>query len=78
MCTQLFDVKQDYVFKRIFGSETHPKILISLLNSCFKGKENIKEVKIKNTTLEKEFIENSYSRLDILATTDKGERDPQS
>jgi predicted transposase/invertase (TIGR01784 family) len=73
MCTQLFDVKQDYVFKKIFGSERHPNILISLLNACFKGREKIVEVLIKNSKIEKEFVEDSYSRMDILATTDKGE-----
>jgi len=73
MCTQLFDVKQDYVFKRIFGSKSHPDILISFLNSCFKGKTVIKTVKIENSKIEREFIEDSYSRLDILATTDKDE-----
>ena len=73
MCTQLFDVKVDYVFKRIFGNESHPNILISLLNSCFKGKTIIKSIVINNSKIEKEFIENSYSRLDILATTDKNE-----
>ena len=73
MCTQLFDVKQDYVFKKIFGSESHPNILISFLNACFKGNEIITQVTLKNSKIEKEFIEDSYSRLDILAETDQGD-----
>ena len=40
MCTQLFDPKVDYIFKNIFGSEKHPKILISFLNACIKGGES--------------------------------------
>ena len=36
MCTQLFDPKVDYVFKHIFGSEKHPRILISFLNAYTK------------------------------------------
>ena len=37
MCTQLFDPKVDYIFKNIFGSEKHPRILISFLNACIKN-----------------------------------------
>ena len=73
MCTQLFDVKQDYVFKKIFGSESHPNILISFLNACLKGRDVIVGVTIKNSKIAREFIENSYSRLDILAETNAGE-----
>jgi predicted transposase/invertase (TIGR01784 family) len=73
MTTQLFDVKQDYIFKRIFGSISHPGILISFLNACFKGSVKITDIKINNSKIEKEFIEDSFSRLDILATTDKNE-----
>ncbi|MBC2857037.1 PD-(D/E)XK nuclease family transposase [Cetobacterium sp. 2A] len=73
MCTQLFDPKVDYVFKNLFGSEKHPRILISFLNACIKPKEPIVEVSLKNTELSKEYIEDSFSRLDILAKTSTGE-----
>ncbi|MGL6106666.1 Rpn family recombination-promoting nuclease/putative transposase [Romboutsia sp.] len=73
MCTQLFDPKVDYIFKNIFGSEKHPNILISFLNACIKSKSPITEVKIKNTEITKEYIEESFSRLDVLATTQNGE-----
>lgn len=73
MCTQLFDPKVDYIFKNIFGNENHPKILISFLNACIKPKSPITSVKIKNTELTKEYIEESFSRLDVLATTQDGE-----
>ena len=36
MCTQLFDPKVDYIFKNIFGSEKHPKILISFFKCMYK------------------------------------------
>lgn len=71
--TALFSPKVDYVFKKIFGSESHPQILISFLNACLKNDVIIKAVKINNTEITKEFIENSFSRLDILATTNLGE-----
>ncbi|MEG1870371.1 MAG: Rpn family recombination-promoting nuclease/putative transposase [Peptostreptococcaceae bacterium] len=73
MCTQLFNPKVDYIFKNIFGSEKHPKVLISFLNACIKPESQIKSVKIKNTELTKEHIEESFSRLDVLATTENGE-----
>ena len=56
MCTQLFDPKVDYIFKNIFGSEKHPKILISFLNACIKSEHPITEVRIKNTEINKDHI----------------------
>jgi predicted transposase/invertase (TIGR01784 family) len=71
--TELFSPKVDYVFKNIFGNEKHPNILISFLNACIKPKYPIEKVNIRNTEINKEFVEDSYSRLDILATTSTGE-----
>ena len=65
--------KVDFVFKKIFGNEKHPRILISFLNAVIKPKDLIKSVEIKNTDIEKEHIEDKYSRLDIKAITNKGE-----
>lgn len=65
--------KVDFVFKRIFGNEKHPNILISFLNSVIKPTDLIKSVQIKNTDIEKEHIEDKYSRLDIKAVTNNGE-----
>ncbi|MGL4402317.1 MAG: Rpn family recombination-promoting nuclease/putative transposase [Fusobacteriaceae bacterium] len=73
MCTKLFEPKVDYIFKNLFGSEKHPKILISFLNACIKSESPIVEVHLKNTEVTKEYIEDSFSRLDVLAKTDKGE-----
>ncbi|MGL4944949.1 MAG: Rpn family recombination-promoting nuclease/putative transposase, partial [Fusobacteriaceae bacterium] len=73
MCTKLFEPKVDYIFKNLFGSEKHPKILISFLNACIKPESPIVEVHLKNTEVTKEYIEDSFSRLDVLAKTDKGE-----
>ena len=33
---RLFDPKEDFVFKMIFGTEENKKLLISLLNSILK------------------------------------------
>ena len=69
----LLDPKVDFVFKNIFGSPKHPRILISFLNATLKPINKITQVEIKGTDLEKQFIEDKYSRLDVKATTNNDE-----
>lgn len=69
----LLDPKMDFVFKNIFGSEKHPNILISFLNATLKPKDLITEVEIKNTDLNKGYIEDKFSRFDVKATTSNNE-----
>ena len=69
----LLDPKMDFVFKNIFGSEKHPNILISFLNATLKPKDLITAVEIKNTDLNKGYIEDKFSRLDVKATTSNDE-----
>ena len=69
----LLDPKVDFVFKNIFGSPKHPKILISFLNAILKPANKITSVEIKGTDLEKQFIDDKYSRLDIKAETSNNE-----
>lgn len=69
----LLDPKVDFVFKNIFGSPKHPRILISFLNAILKPVNKIKSVEIKGTDLEKQFIDDKYSRLDIKAETNNKE-----
>ena len=71
--TYLLSPKVDFVFKRIFGNEKHPDILISFLNAVMKPTDLIESVEIRNSDIEKEHIEDKYSRLDIKAITNKGE-----
>ena len=71
--TYLLSPKVDFVFKRIFGNEKHPNILISFLNAVMKPIDPIKSVQIRNSDIEKEHIEDKYSRLDIKAITNNGE-----
>ncbi|WP_294196740.1 Rpn family recombination-promoting nuclease/putative transposase [uncultured Clostridium sp.] len=68
---EILSPKIDFVFKRIFGNERNPKILISFLNAVIKPKDLIKSVQIMNTDIEKESIEDKFSRLDIKAKTNK-------
>ena len=65
--------KIDFVFKRIFGNEKHPNVLISFLNAVLNPVDPIKSITLKDTTIEKESLESKFSRLDVKATTDKGE-----
>ena len=69
----LLDPKMDFVFKNIFGSEKNPKILISFLNATLKPKDLITSVEIKNTDINKNYIEDKFSRLDVKATTSNDE-----
>ena len=56
----LLDPKMDFVFKNIFGSEKNSKILISFLNATLKPKDLITSVEIKNTDLNKGYIEDKF------------------
>ena len=69
----LLNPKIDFVFKKIFGSEEHPEILISFLNAVLKPEKPIVSVEIKNSDLEKEYIEDKFSRLDVKALTSNKE-----
>lgn len=70
---KLLDPKMDFIFKNIFGSENNKEILISFLNATLKSKDKIKSVFIKNGDIEKEYLSDKFSRLDIKATTDRNE-----
>ena len=69
---RLFDPKEDFIFKMIFGIEENKSILISLLNSILKGRPYINDVTLENTEISKIFKDGKSSRLDILATDDNG------
>lgn len=69
----LLSPRVDFVFKKIFGNEQHPNILISFLNAVLNQKDVITSVKILNTDIDKEHIDDKYSRLDIKATTNNKE-----
>ena len=81
----LLDPKMDFVFKNIFGSEKNPNILISFLNATLKPKDLITSVEIKNTDLNKDYIEDKFSKLeegtdekDMLVNWVEFLKDPES
>ena len=73
MTVALLPPKMDFVFKRIFGNENHPNVLISFLNAVLNPVDPIQSVELKDTTIEKSHLEDKYSRLDVKAMTNKGE-----
>ena len=73
MQRRLLNPKIDFVFKKIFGSEENPKILIGFLNAVLKPSIPIVEVEIKNTDIEKVHVEDKFSRLDVKARTSNKE-----
>ena len=70
---EILSPKIDFVFKRIFGNENNPRILISFLNAVIKPKDLIETVQIMNNDIDKESIEDKFSRLDVKATTSNKE-----
>ena len=73
MALALLSPKMDFVFKRIFGNENRPNVLISFLNAVLNPVDPIKSVILKDTTIEKSHLEDKYSRLDVKVMTNKGE-----
>lgn len=69
----LLDPKVDFVFKTIFGAEENSKLLISFLNAVLKNDYPITKIEVKNKDLEKSFLEDRYSNLDVKAKTSDGE-----
>ncbi|MDT7988871.1 Rpn family recombination-promoting nuclease/putative transposase, partial [Clostridium perfringens] len=63
----------DFVFLKIFGTEKNKPILINFLNAVIKPPTPIKDVEIKNNDIDKDFIEDKFSRLDVKATTSNKE-----
>ena len=73
MYRTLLNPQIDFVFKKIFGTEKNKPILINFLNAVIKPTTPIKDVEIKNNDIDKDFIEDKFSRLDVKATTSNKE-----
>ena len=65
--TSLLDIKSDFIFKLVFGSEKNKKVLISFLNAVFKGNPKVKDVTLKNTEIARILQNNRTVRLDVKA-----------
>ena len=62
----------DFVFKKLFGSEEHTDILISLINSIVSAQDQVVRIELKNPYNEKTFARDKFSVLDIKAQDEKG------
>lgn len=68
---KLMDLKIDFAFKKMFGTEKNKAITIVFLNAILKrtGRDTIKEVTFKNVEIIGEHKNDKQARLDILVTT---------
>lgn len=73
---QLMDLKIDYAFKQLFGTEKNKDITVVFLNAVLNrsGRKSIKDITFNNTDAGGEYQEDKQSRLDILATTNDDEQ----
>lgn len=69
--SKLMDLKIDFAFKKLFGTEKNKAITIVFLNAILTrtGRDIIKEVTFKNVEVIGDHKNDKQSRLDILVTT---------
>ncbi|MDR1597429.1 MAG: Rpn family recombination-promoting nuclease/putative transposase, partial [Holosporales bacterium] len=70
--SSLLSPQIDFVFKNIFGVEGKEPLLISFLNSLFKGNPVVKNLTLGNTDICKTRHDGKSNRLDVRATIDDG------
>lgn len=72
---ELLDPKNDFLFKRIFGSEENRDILLAFLNHTFTeaGQPSLTEIILLNPYIDKDSPKDKQSILDIRARTTNGE-----
>lgn len=66
------DIKEDYMFKKVFGDRDDNPILISFLNAVLNKKPLIKSVKILNSELVRDFPDTKTVILDVQAKIEDG------
>ncbi|MDY0404867.1 Rpn family recombination-promoting nuclease/putative transposase [Virgibacillus sp. 179-BFC.A HS] len=73
---QLMDLKIDYAFKQLFGNEKNKEITVVFLNAILQktGRDRIKDIAFSNAEINREYLDDKQSRLDLLVVTDADER----
>lgn len=68
---KLMDLKVDYAFKQLFGSEKNKAITVVFLNAILNrsGRDMIQDILFQNIEVGGEFEEDKQSRLDLLVVT---------
>ncbi|MGZ4106938.1 MAG: Rpn family recombination-promoting nuclease/putative transposase [Tumebacillaceae bacterium] len=71
---QLMDLKIDFAFKQIFGTQGNEPILIAFLNAALRlrDEQRIMAVEILNSEITREHPDDKASFLDIYAKTERG------
>ena len=64
----------DFGFKRIFGSQPNKDLLISFLNSLFKGEQVIKDVQFRNSEHVGDVYAERKAIFDVYCENEKGEK----
>jgi predicted transposase/invertase (TIGR01784 family) len=74
MALELLDPRNDFIFKRIFGSESNKDVLLAFLNSTFTeaGEPPLIEIILMNPYTDKDAPHDKQSILDIKAKTTEG------
>ena len=72
--SKFLDPKNDYAFKRIFGTEKNKGILLHFLNDIlgFKGPQKIQEIEFLKTNQDPEIAAKKQSLVDVLCRDEKG------
>lgn len=72
---RLMDLKIDYAFKQMFGSEKNKAITVVFLNAILQrtGRDSIKDISFLNTEAGGEYETDKQSRLDLLVVTNSDE-----
>lgn len=73
---KLMDLKVDYAFKQLFGTEKNKQITVVFLNAILQktNRNSIKDIIFINVEEVEEYDGDKQSRLDIIVETETGER----
>src|SRR5262245_30481527 len=69
---KFLDPKNDYAFKRIFGTEKNKAILVHFLNDMLGFSEKILNVTFLKTNQDPDIASKKQSIVDVLCTDEKG------
>lgn len=72
---RLMDLKVDFAFKQLFGSEKNKDITVVFLNAILQrtGRKRIKDISFSNTESGGKHKDDKQSRLDLLVVTEANE-----
>ena len=69
---ELLKTSYDFVFKRVFGAESHKRVLVCLLNAILRGNPQVDSIELDNTEIPKDSSDGKSVHLDIKAKTPEG------